>query len=430
MTRLDRLVSSHPVPTWRLLAWSIIALVIGLIVWANFANLGEVAIANGEVVPQGKVKVIQHLEGGIVESIFVREGDVVTEGQPLVQLNLAVSGVNREELQIRLDAQMLQKARLEAEAEGGKPPVFPADVAARRPALANAERRTNLTRMQELESTFGVLQEQARQKELEVNELSAQRRALANNIKTTEKRYELVSSLLSQKLVPELEHLSLQAELENQRGQLETLDASIPRARAGITEAKQRLAEAQIRFRREAQQELTKAEEAIGRIKELLSEATGQKLRSEVKSPIEGVVKNMRYNTIGGVVKPGEAIMEIVPTGDRLVIDAKLSPVDRGYVTVGQRAIAKISTYDFSRYGGLKGEVILVGSDSNTDESGNTYFKVVVQTDKTYLGVKEGTLPITPGMQATVEVHTGTKTVMDYLIKPVLSLRDEAFRER
>ena len=110
MTRLDRLVSSHPVPTWRLLAWSIIALVIGLIVWANFANLGEVAIANGEVVPQGKVKVIQHLEGGIVESIFVREGDVVTEGQPLVQLNLAVSGVNREELQIRLDAQMLRKA--------------------------------------------------------------------------------------------------------------------------------------------------------------------------------------------------------------------------------------------------------------------------------------------------------------------------------
>ena len=430
MTRLDRLVTSHPVPTWRVFAWSIIALVIGIVTWANFAYLDEVAIATGEVVPQGKVKVIQHLEGGIFETIFVQEGDVVKEGQPLVQLNLATSGVNREELQVRLDAQILQKARLEAEAEGGKPPVFPEDVAARRPALLNAERRTNQTRMQELTSTFGVLEEQARQKELEVNELSAQRRAVANNLKTTEKRYELVSSLLKQKLVPELEHLSLQAELEAQRGQLESLDASIPRARAGITEAKQRLAEAQIRFRREAQQELTKAEEAIGRINELLSEATGQHLRSEVKSPIEGVVKNMRYNTIGGVVKPGEPIMEIVPTGDRLVIDAKLSPVDRGYVAVGQPAMVKITTYDFSRYGGLKGEVILVGSDSNTDESGNTYFRDVDQTDKTNLGVEEGALPITPGMQATVEVHTGTKTVMDYLVKPVLQLRDEAFRER
>jgi adhesin transport system membrane fusion protein len=275
-----------------------------------------------------------------------------------------------------------------------------------------------------------VLQEQIHQKELEVNELTAQRKAVANNLKTTEKRFELTSSLLSKKLVPELEYLSLQSELEAQRGQLESLDASIPRAKAGITEANQRLNEAQTRFRREAQEDLTKAEEAIGRVKELLSEANGQQLRSEIKSPIDGIVKNMRYNTIGGVVKPGEPIMEIVPTGDRLVIDAKLSPVDRGYVAVGQPAVVKVTTYDFSRYGGLNGEVILVGSDSNTDPNGNIYFRVVVQTDKTYLGTEEGDLPITPGMQATVEVHTGTKSVMNYLVKPVLKLKDEAFRER
>ncbi|MDP4795948.1 MAG: HlyD family efflux transporter periplasmic adaptor subunit, partial [Rhodospirillales bacterium] len=141
-------------------------------------------------------------------------------------------------------------------------------------------------------------------------------------------------------------------------------------------------------------------------------------------------VKNMRYNAVGNVVKPGEPIMEIVPTGDQLVVEAKLNPIDRGYVTVGQAATVKISTYDFARYGGLKGEVIRVAPDSSTDEDGAPYFRVVVQTDKNYLGYNEGDLPITPGMQATVDIHTGKKSVMDYLVKPVLKLRHEAFRER
>ena len=238
------------------------------------------------------------------------------------------------------------------------------------------------------------------------------------------------AELLADGLTPKLEHLKLRSEVENLDGETKTLGPSIRRARAAVAEARGRVREEQIRFRREAQDELVKTEQAIGRITELLAEATEQGGRAEIKSPIDGVVKNMRYNTIGGGVSPGEAIMEIVPTGDTLVIDAKVNPTDRAYITKGQRTVVKVSAYDYSRYGGLDGIVSLVAPDSSTDESGEPYFRVLVETDKTYLGDREGDLPITPGMQATIDIHTGKRTVLDFLIKPVLKLRHEAFRER
>ena len=165
-------------------------------------------------------------------------------------------------------------------------------------------------------------------------------------------------------------------------------------------------------------------------MQELLTRATEVGSRSEIKSPINGIVKNLKFTTIGGVVRPGDPIMEIVPTGEQLVIQSQLSPTDRGYVTEGQSAMVKISTYDFARYGGLNGTVIQVAPGTSQDEKGNPFFRVIVQTDKNYLGESEGSLPIVPGMQATVEIHTGKKSVMEYLIKPVLKLKEEAFRER
>ena len=171
-------------------------------------------------------------------------------------------------------------------------------------------------------------------------------------------------------------------------------------------------------------------EQNLARVAELLDEADEQGLRAEIKSPIEGVVKNMRYHTIGGVVSPGEAIMEIVPTGENLVIEARLNPVDRGYVREGQKATVKISSYDFARYGGLEGAVVMVAPDSSTDDRGQPFFRVVAKTEKTYLGDASGELPIMPGMEASVEIHTGQRTVMEFLVKPVLKLRHEAFRER
>jgi len=404
-------------------------LLASLTAWSYFATLDEVAVANGEVVPQGKVKTVQHLEGGIVQEIFVADGDTVKEGDPLVQLDLASGGTNLDELQVRLDSELLVRARLVAEAEGGEI-AFPQDVAGRRPTLVAAQRQAFEARRRELASTLDVMREQVKQKQLETEELSAKRTAVSRNFNLAKERLKMSKSLLAEGLTAKMEHLELEAEVENLDGEMRSLEPSIPKAKAAVQEARQRLRESEIRFRREAQDELGKVEQNVARIQELLLEAQEQGSRAEIKSPIDGVVKNMLYNTIGGVVRPGEPILEIVPTADNLVVDAKLNPTERGFIRAGQKAVVKISTYDFARYGGLDGEVVRVSPDTSTDENGAPFFKVVVRTDRNYLGRDENDLPITPGMQATVDIHTGQKSVLDYLVRPVLKLRHEAFRER
>lgn len=427
--RLDTLLTHHPLPSWRMFAWPVMALMTAAVVWAFFAQLDEVAVATGEVVPQGNIKVIQHLEGGIVSTLYVEEGDTVQADQSLLLLDLASSGTNKEELQVRLDSELLVEARLRAEADGTEPQ-FLADLVQRRPTLVASQRQAFEARRRELASTLRVMEEQVKQKQLEIQELASKRKGAARNFNLARERLKISQSLLSEGLTARIEHLELEAEVESLEGEIRGLDSSIPKAQAALEESRQRLEEGQIRFRREAQDELGKTGQSIARIQELLAKATEQGLRADIKSPIAGVVKNLKYNTIGGVVRPGEPILEIVPTGANLVIEAKLNPTERGFIHEGQEAVVKVSSYDFARYGGLDGEVIRVGADSSTDEEGNPYFRVVVRTSKNYLGEREGQLPITPGMQATVDIHTGKKSVMDYLIRPVLKMKHEAFRER
>jgi len=447
-------------------------------------------------VPQGRVRVIQHLEGGIVETIHVQEGSVVREGDALIQLNLATSGVNRNELLARLDAQVLIRARLDAQSRGVDP-VYPEVEATRQPDMVRAQNRAYEARKRELENSLSVIESQMRQKELEVQELEARMRSLQTkrrdlgsstgplqqqlrqkelevqemesragvaqrNLELARERRKMSESLLKQGLVPRMEHLQLEAETESLEGELQNIRASIPRARASMAEIRARMADElqavnseinnlepslprarvavqelkqkaegeRAKFRREAEEEITSVEQALSRIGELLKEATEQRGRALVRSPIDGVVKNLASNTIGGVIKPGDPIMQIVPTDETLVVQARLNPTDRGYVREGQRATVKVSTYDYVRYGGLDGEVDLVAPDASLTKDGTPYFQVTVKTQKTYLGENPGDLPITPGMQATIDIHTGTKSVMDYIVKPVLKLRHEAFRER
>ena len=217
--------------------------------------------------------------------------------------------------------------------------------------------------------------------------------------------------------------------MEDLKSEFESTGTSIPRIQESVNEAKARRKETRARFVREAQQQLGEVEEEIARLNEDLAAAGEKGARLEIKSPIAGVVKNMRYQTIGGVVKAGEPILEIVPSGEKLVVDAKLNPLDRGFVVEGQPARVKISTYDFVRYGALEGKVALVAPDVTEDED-SPFFQVIIETKKSYLGAEEGQLPITAGMDATVDIHTGTKSVIDFLIKPVLKMKAEAFRER
>ncbi len=430
MNKLNELVQKHPLPTWRGLAWFVMILLTTLLVWGRFAMLDEVTTAMGEVIPQGKVKVIQHLEGGIIETIHAREGDIIKKGAPLVQLNLATSGINIEELKVRIDGHFLAIARLKAEAKGASEINFPKDVAARRPRMAQTEQDLFKARLVEFENTVDLREAKVRQKELEVEKLNAKLEAVTDNLSLGSKRFDMSKNLIKRKLTSTMDHLKLEAEVVSLQGELTSLNASIPKAEEEVSEARSKVQETVLGFQRQAQEDIGEVEQALAALQETLIRAEEQGNRALINSPIDGIVKNLRYNTIGGVVRPGEAIMEIVPSGENLVIEAKLNPVDRGYVKEGHPTIVKISTYDFVRYGGLDGQVIQIAADSSTEQDGTPFFRVVVKTDKTYLGAKVGELPITPGMEATVDIHTGNKSVLDYLIKPVLKMKHEAFRER
>ena len=426
--RLDRLVRHTPA-RYRKLGWLVISLIIGLSTWAYFAELEEVAIAYGEVAPQGRVKVIQHLEGGIIQKIFVTEGDIVAVGEPLIQLDLTASGASREELSLRLDSLTLVRARLEAAARDKKPD-FPDEVGSRRPTLLANENKMFEARQAQLEGTLKVLHDRAQQRELAVAEIRTEYTSVTHSLTLSREIFAMSDDLLADGLTPKIEHLKLQRDVEDLEGNLAMIEAAIPRAEAAQAEALAKIEEERLKFRSAALSLLGKTELSIAQTREALAKATDTLARTEILSPIDGVVKSLRYHTIGGVVAPGDAIMEIVPTGDKLVIEAKLNPMDVGYVRIGQPAVVKINTYDFVRFGGLDGEIINLSADSYTDQNGAIYFRVIALTDRNYLGDQPGDFPISPGMEAQIDIHTGTKSVLTYLLKPVLKLKGEAFRER
>ena len=426
---LDRVLARRPQRGWGGVSLLIIIALGVAVVWASLTRLDEVSVADGEVVPQGQTKVIQHLEGGIVRELAVRDGATVKAGDTLLKLALGTGLVNRGELQIRRDGRALRRARLAAEAGGGAL-VFPDGAAGRQPQITESERAAYEGRKKGLATAGSVLAEQLSQRQSEIRELRENDAALVSELRINREKLRISSDLLKDGLTSRLDHLDAQRDVGRIEGERRAVSAKIAAANAAFAEAKARQRELIENFASEIRAELGTIEVDLRRADELMTEATEQKGRTEIRSPIDGTVKNLRYNTIGGVVRPGEPIMEIVPARDRLVIEARLDPADRGYVRPGQNAIVKLSTYDFVRYGGLEGRVVRIAPDTDTTSTGRPFFRVVVQTDKTWLGQEEGLLPISPGMEATVDIKTGRRTVIDYLLRPVLKLRSEAFRER
>jgi adhesin transport system membrane fusion protein len=426
---LDAILSRQKPSRFRIAALVIVLLLAALFVWASQAELDEVAIAQGEVVPQGQIKSIQHLEGGIIEEMYVTEGDAVKAGDPLVRLDLSASNTREAEFRVTLDGLMLRRARLLAEANQTEPE-FPTEVAERRPAVADNELSAFRARKEEMESALEGLQQEVNQRDYEIRQLKAEEASLRDQFRLAKENFAIAEDLMPDGLISRLDYLDAEAEVERLRGQLESLAESIPAAEAALAQARERIHEMEIAFRRAALEDLSKVELSIDQTNEELIKASAMSRRTLVTSPIDGIVKSMRFYTIGAVVRPGEILMDIVPSNDMLVIEAHLNPQDVGYVEAGQKAVVKISTYDYIRYGGLDAEVILVSPDSLQDEDGNTYFRVIAATDRSYLGSEPGDLPITAGMEATLDIHTGTNTVLHYLVKPVLKLRSESFRER
>lgn len=429
MATLDDVLQRYPAPRFQPVAWGVMALLAAAVVWAWQAKLDTVAVAEGAVVPQGELKVVQHLEGGVIQAIFVREGATVAAGAPLMQLDVSTSATNLEELEVRLDGLLLKRARLTSEAQG-EALTFPSDLAARRPALTAAEQRTHQSRLDNLQGKIRVLEQQAAQRRLEIEELQVRRQSIAADLGLAHERLELSQPLIESKLVTRVELNEIERDVQRLQGELRTIEAGLPRARAALDEVTEKLASARQEFRTEASSQLSEVELEIRRHEKLLARAQSQEGRMEIDSPIDGVVKTLVHNTVGGVVRPGEPILEIVPTQDRLVVEAKIDPMDIGHVAVGMPATVKITTYDFVRYGGLEGRVVSVGADIEQGEQGEQFFTAEIETDNAYLERDGRRYPIQPGMQATVDIHLGEKTVLDFLIQPVLKMRYEAFRER
>ena len=375
------------------------------------------------------MRTVSHLEGGVVSEIFVRDGDLVEAGEKLVLIELAPSQINPEEIRAQLDGLLLRRARLTAEARN-LVPVWPEEVVNRRPSIALAEMESYESRRAEIETSIAVLQQQVEQRRLEIREFETQLASLEAELALATEKFNTSADLLRDALVTRLAYLEDERLMEQLQGQVSTIKVSIPRAQATLAEAQKRIEETRLQYRREVQSELGEAEVAVARIEQTLAEAERQELRTTITNPIDGVINGLVVRSVGDVVRGGDPLMTIVPVGDAIVVEAHLDPIDRGYVSVGQDATAKVTSYDFVRYGGLAGKVTFIAADKDLDDSGAPYFLVVVETEKSYLGSENSPLPVTPGMQAMVDIKTGSKSVLEYQICPVLKIQYEAFRER
>ena len=407
----------------------IIAFLVASLAWAFFGELDEVAVATGTVIPQGQIKLIQQLEGGIVTKIHVKEGEKVDEGGKLIQLRLGADRVRSSELMLQLNGHLIKRARLQAELDNKKFEL-PIQKNINTQDIIRKELQNFEARKKQIVGKTRILRANSRQKKLEINELDSRIFGRKNSLALAKKRFSISRELEKNNLVTRMEALDLQNEYEQLESEIAELKSSRERAKEALREANERADAELLNFKREVSEEMGTVEVAIAQIKERLATAAEIVEQTSLKSPIDGIVKNLRQHTIGGIVQPGEAVMEIVPLRDRLVIETELSPIDVGYVSVGQEADVKIQTYDFLRYGSLSGRVKNVAADVSKNAAGNAYFRVVIETDKTFLGEKSGSLPITSGMLAEVNIKTGNRSVFQYLVSPILKLRHAAFKER
>jgi len=388
-----------------------------------------VVVAPGRVIPSDRVKSIQHLEGGIVSNVLVKEGDKVKQGQSLVEIDLGGSGLNFEELTARYAATQATRVRLIAESRGQplKRDSFDADIDE---AVLEGEVGAYQARALEQRGVMaGAVSglEQARSKQLEQQ---AKAKGLADRLELMQKEQEISEQLLSEKLVGQVEVLEKRRQAEGVRSELAVARQGIISAQAAITEAQAKMAEAEGRFRRRASDELATVERQFASLSEDLARAQTQRSRTVVKAPADGIVKGLRSSSAGWVVKPGEAILEVVPDEDEIMVEARLNPNDRGFVEVDQLARVKITAYDYLRYGAVDGKVKLVAADADRDaaiSNGAPYYRLLISMSQSHVGRPENR--VTAGMEAEVDLRVGTDPFIWYILRPVLKLRREAFRE-
>ncbi|MBH3423022.1 HlyD family type I secretion periplasmic adaptor subunit [Pseudomonas gessardii] len=413
----------------RIIVWLTAGLIIYALLWANFAVLDEVTMGEGKAIPSSKVQVIQNLEGGIVTQIYVREGQMVDKGDKLLQLDDTRFRSNKGESEVDRYALTAQVERLSAEAEG-RPFKLSDEVIAKAPQVAEDERSLFEQRQRRLSSEQRTLSEQLRQKTQELAEFRSKQGQFSSSLALLQQEMNMSAPLVGTGAVSPVEILRLKRSAVEIRGSLNATTLAIPRAESAINEIKSKIDESVQSFRSEAAKELNEKRTDLSKITASSIAIDDRVSRTTVVSPVHGVIKQLKVNTIGGVVQPGSDMVEIVPLEDNLLIEAKVRPQDVAFLHPGQKAMVKFSAYDYTIYGGLAAKLELIGADTITDDKGNSFYLIQVRTDKNHLGGEKKPLLIIPGMVATVDIITGEKSVLDYLLKPVLKARTEAMRER
>lgn len=414
----------------RVTLWAIFAFFIAMILWASLASIDEVTRGEGRAIPSSRLQKVQNLEGGIVAEVFVHEGEVVKAGAPLLRLddtqfrsNAGESEADRLALQARIQ-------RLTAQLNDATTLTLAPEIVKKAPEIASGEMELFASVNKRIQSELAGLNEQLVQKKQELLDFQGKASQYRRSLGLQQQEVAMSEPLVAKGAISKVEVLRLRRGVVETQGQLDSVTLAIPRAEAAIKEIESKVSETRGRYRSEALGQLNEARTDLSKI-----EASGKAIsdrvnRTLVTSPVRGVVQQLMVNTIGGVIQPGNDLVEIVPLDDKLLVEAKIRPQDIAFLRPGQEATVKFTAYDYTIYGGLKGTLEQISPDTVTDKDGKSFYVIRLRTDKNHLGTDEKPLLIIPGMVASVDIITGKKTVMAYLLKPILRARAEAFHER
>ena len=413
----------------RAIIWVILFLFALFIVWAYYSEIEQVTRGEGKVIPSTQVQVVQNLEGGILSEILVHAGELVKKGQLLLRIDETRFSSSFKQNRVKYLSFKARAARLVAEANGTLFKV-PPEVIDEYPEIGVREQELFESRKREFQSTLNILQEQISQREHENRELSTKLEELTRTNALLQKELELTRPLVAQGAVSEVEVLHLERQASQMQGEIATIKQTIPKAQSRLQEAQLAVKEAQLTFYNKAKSELNQVLAELDEVSATAIALEDRLKRTNVRSPVTGTINRMLVNTEGGVIQPGMDLVEIVPLEDTLVVEAKIKPADIAFLRPEQEAKIKFSAYDFTIYGGLDAKLEHISADSISDEKGNSFYLVRLRTDKNFLGSESNPLPIIPGMVATVDILTGKKTILAYLLKPVLRAKYMALREQ
>jgi adhesin transport system membrane fusion protein len=399
-----------------------------VLIWAGFTSIDVIVRTEGRIVPAGKSQIVQHLEGGIVRKILVQEGQVVAAGQPLMELSDIQARSNLDQEQSKLSALRGREARLMAEVTGQSTISFPSNL--NDPSVVSVETSAWKARRAQLAEEIRVLRAQSSQKHGELTETASKRHNLQRELDVLNKQLRVIEGLRKNNAASELEVLEIQSRIQRLNSQIAEATTADPRLRAAQSEAESRINEAIARFRAEASSALTQVREELERAGHEVGSNVDRVDRNIVRAPVSGFINKLNVATIGGVVRPSEVLLEITPSDQRIVVETRANPNDRANLRRALPARVRIGAYDYATYGTLEGHVTDVSADTITDERGAHYYRVNVEVDITTVTTSRIKQPgaLIPGMSASADIVVGKRTILSYILSPLLKFRDGAFR--